>query len=162
MTKFLTCALCGETVERNSPLQKYCYRCAEKARLLQKKARYRETHQLMEEFMTCARCGKTTERHSGNQKYCPECKKAVRRQNQRESRLHQQQKEIERKRLGLPPKKPKRQKPAPGSLARVAQEARAAGMTYGAYTVAVQTGTLEIHLKRKGITDWPERLAKLD
>lgn len=157
----MVCERCGKTIKRNAPRQKYCSECSVQLDRERSKARYCRCHPV-ETTMICERCGKTTERHSGQQKYCPECARAMKRQHERESYIRRQQRLAEMKSQGIVPEKHKKPSPLPGSLARIAQEARAAGMTYGAYSVAVQTGTLEMLLKQKGITDWPERLAALD
>lgn len=46
------------------------------------------------------------------------------------------------------------------TLGRVATEASALGMTYGAYVNAVENGTIEAFLRQYEIRDGPERIRK--
>lgn len=105
--------------------------------------------------MRCAECGREIEA-AKNRKYCPDCARAVQRRKKAEARQRDREarervlaaadRESTARMLSLTGK----------SLPRVAAEAAALGLNYGAYTALVSGGELERWCRERGI-DWRER-----
>ena len=111
----------------------------------------------MPRTIVCQICGKTVEMHSGNQIFCRDCA-------QEGYRMNQAARPRKRRSAGKgagPPAAAKRKRPdindvhdlTGKSLARVDAEAKALGLSYGQYTAAVRSGSIDRVLAAKGITD---------
>lgn len=124
----------------------------------------------MTDFLDCQICGKRTERSSNNQKYCPECSKVAWKSLYLE-RQKAAAKLREDAKKASPPPCPRKKKTAKlpdwcnlegKSLARVDAEAKAFGLSYGQYTAAVASGSIDQLLKMKGIKNPRKILSKIE
>lgn len=105
--------------------------------------------------MRCAECGRETEK-TKNRKYCPDCARAVQRRHQQEAR--QRNRDARERILAAAARESAALRPSLDgkSLGRVAAEAAALGLNYGAYTALVASGGLESWCRERGI-NWRER-----
>lgn len=114
----------------------------------------------MTDFLNCQICGKKTERSSNNQKYCPECSKVAWKSLylERQKAAAKLREEAKKKAAKLPDWCNLEGK----SLARVDAEAKAFGLSYGQYTAAVASGSIDQLLKMKGIKNPRKILSQIE
>ena len=113
----------------------------------------------MSEVLNCELCNAEVLRTGKSQRYCPECAKKKIKQRQREESLAN--KKPLRVQSGLVPDLAPRAWSLKGKdSTQVIVEARALGLSYGQYSAACASGTIERVLADMGIRDGLKRVRK--
>lgn len=125
-----SCEICGEQfpVDKNSTAR-YCLGCRREIQRARRQAEYESiTEQLHIRVRKCVTCGNAFETKSHTQKQCDTCRMI-------------QQERIQPHRLDKP-ERSKRRETSQEAAARLAYEARKAGMSYGQYVAWKERGAV--------------------